>query len=84
MVLAVIMYALLVALAYGVIRGAAIARRRIKMALDQPLKILYDVVGAAGNPPRDQATSFALVSLIVMGLAAVAIPLIVAIVFFTS
>ena len=83
-VLAVVLYALLVMLAYGVIRGAGIARRRIKMALDQPLKILYDVVGAAGDPPRDQAIPFALISLIVMGLAAIAVPLVVAIVFFTS
>ena len=52
-------------------------------ALDQPLTILYDVVGAAGNPPR-QVVSFALISLIVMGLAAVAVPAVVAIVFFTS
>ena len=84
MVLAVVLYGLLIALAYGVIRGAAIGRRRIKMALDQPLKNLWDVVGAAGDPPKDQARMFALVSLIVMALAAVAIPVIAAVVFFAS
>jgi hypothetical protein len=83
-VIAIVLYALLVALAYGVIRGAAIGRRRIKMALDQPLKHLWDVVGAAGDPPKDQARMFALVSLIVMALAAVAVPLIAAILFFAS
>jgi hypothetical protein len=83
-VIAVILYGLLVALGYGVIRGAAIGRRRIKMALDQPLRNLWDVVGAAGDPPKDQARMFALVSLIVMTLAAVAVPVIVAIVFFAS
>lgn len=83
-VLAVVLYALLVALAYGVIRGAAVARRRIKMALDQPLQQLWDVVGAAGSPPRDQARMFALMSLIIMAVAAVAVPVIAAIVFFTG
>jgi hypothetical protein len=78
------LYGLLVALAYGVIRGAGIARRRIKMALDEPLRILWDVVGAAGTPPRDQAVAFALISLLVMLIAAVAVPVIAAVVFFTS
>ena len=83
-VLAIVLYSLLVALAYGVIRGAAIGRRRIKMALDQPLKHLWEVVGAAGNPPKDQARMFALMSLVVMALAAVAVPVIAAIVLFAS
>jgi len=82
--LAIVLYAFLIALAYGVIRGAAIARRRIKLALDNPLKNLWDVVGAAGNPPKDQARMFALMSLIIMALAAVAVPVIAAVVFFTS
>ena len=81
LVIAVVLYGLLVALAYGVIRGAAIGRRRIKMALDQPLRHLWDVVGAAGNPPEDQARMFALISLVVMALAAVAVPVIAAVVF---
>jgi hypothetical protein len=83
-VLAIVLYALLVALAYGVIRGAAIGRRRIKMALDQPLKQLWEVVGAAGDPPKDQARMFALMSLVIMALAAVAVPVIAAIVIFAS
>ncbi len=83
-ILAVVLYALLVVLAYGVIRGAAIGRQRIKMALDQPLKSLWEVVGAAGDPPKDQAKTFALMSLIIMAVAAVAVPMIAAIVFFTS
>jgi len=83
-ILAVVLYALLVAMAYGVIRGAAIGRRRIRMALDQPLEHLWDVVGAAGDPPKDQAKTFALMSLIIMAVAAVAVPVVAAIVFFTS
>jgi hypothetical protein len=83
-VIAIVLYAVLVALAYGVIRGAAIGRRRIKMALDQPLKHLWEVVGAAGDPPKDQARMFALLSLVVMALAAVAVPVVAAILFFAS
>jgi hypothetical protein len=84
LILAIVLHALLVALAYGVIRGAGIGRRRIKMALDQPLEILWDTVGAAGDPPKDQAKTFALMSLVIMAVAAVAVPVIAAIVFFTS
>ncbi len=78
-VLAVILYALLVAMGYGVIKGAAIARRRIKMTLDEPLKNLWNVVGAAGKPPKDQAAVFAMWSLVIMGLAAIVVPIVASI-----
>ena len=81
-VLAVLIYGLLVGFAYGIIKGAAIARRRIKMSLDKPLRNLWDVVGAAGNPPKDQSIQFAMIALIIMAITAVAIPIITAVVFF--
>ncbi|HUP74062.1 MAG TPA: hypothetical protein VM282_13565 [Acidimicrobiales bacterium] len=84
LILAVVLYGLLVAFAYGVIRGAGIGCRRIKMALDRPLENLWEVVGAAGDPPKDHAKTFAVMSLVIMAVAAVAVPVIAAIVFFTS
>jgi hypothetical protein len=82
--LAVIVYALLFALGYGVIKGAAIARRRIKMALDQPLHNLWTVVGAAGNPPKDQSATLAMWALIVMGITAVVVPVVASVIIIAS
>jgi hypothetical protein len=76
-VLGAVVAVVLLGLAWCVLRGAAIARRRIKLALDQPLRVLWDVVGAAGKPPRDNAMQFALYSLIVMALAAIVVPIII-------
>jgi hypothetical protein len=41
-----------------VIKGAAIARRRTRIALDQPLRALWETIGAAGSPPRDRSRQF--------------------------
>ena len=46
--------------AWSAIYGAPIARRRIRLALDQPLKALYETIGACGPPPQDQSTNFAI------------------------
>ena len=81
-ILAVALYLVLIGFGYGVIKGSAIARRRIKMSLDQPLHNLWDAVGAAGNPPKDKAIEFAMYSLIIMAVAAVGIPIIAAIMIF--
>jgi len=75
-ILAMVLYLVMIALAYGIIKGSAIARRRIKMSLDQPLRNLWDVVGAACNPPKDQAIQFAMVSLIIMAVTALGIPIV--------
>ncbi len=45
-----------------VLRGAAVARSRIRLTMDQPLKALWETIGAAGNPPKDQARAFALIA----------------------
>ena len=57
---AVVVVAVLAALAWVAIFAAAVARRRIGLSLDQPLAALWDTIGAAGNPPRDQSFNFAL------------------------
>jgi hypothetical protein len=54
------MLAVLAALGTGIVRSAGIAKRRIAMTIDPPLETLYDVVGKAGEPPRDNAWAFAL------------------------
>jgi hypothetical protein len=45
-----------------VVRGAAVARTRIRLSLDKPLAALWETIGAAGKPPKDQARVFALIA----------------------
>jgi hypothetical protein len=76
-----VLYVVLFALGWCLLRGAAVARTRIKLALDDPLRILWDAVGAAGNPPKDEAMSFALYAFVILGLSAVVVPVVVAVLF---
>ena len=48
-----------------VLRGAAMASRRIRLATRAPLDALWDAVGAAGKPPRDQSRKFAVIAIVV-------------------
>jgi hypothetical protein len=52
-----------------VLKAAAIARRRTRIALDQPLQALWETIGAAGHPPRDQSRQFATYAVVFLGLA---------------
>ena len=56
------------------------ARRRINLSLDQPLEALWDAIGAAGNPPRDQSYNFALYAIALLILASILVPIAVGLV----
>ena len=47
----VVAFLLLAAVSWLVLHGAAIARRRIRLSLDQPLGALWETVGWCGRPP---------------------------------
>ena len=71
---------LLAGLSWVAIYAASIARRRIRLTTQQPIKVLWDVIGAAGSPPRDQSYSFAVIAIVLLALAALAIPIVVVVV----
>lgn len=73
-VVGVVVVILLAALSWAAIYAAAVARRRIRLTTDQPVQALYDAIGAAGNPPRDQSYNFAVIAIVLMVLAVVVIP----------
>ena len=77
-VLLLVVAGVFVALAFGgfwcILRAAAIARRRVRIALDQPLRALWETIGAAGHPPRDQSRQFAVYAVVLLVLAWVVIP----------
>jgi len=49
-----------------IIRGAAVARRRIVLTTEKPFKALYETIGRCGNPPGDAAKQFALIAMIIL------------------
>ena len=65
------------ALSWVAIYAASIARRRIRLTTEQPVRALWDVIGAAGEPPRDKSFQFALIAIVLLVLAALGIPIIV-------
>jgi len=77
-VLLLVVAGVFVALALGgfwcILRAAAIARRRVRIALDQPLRALWETIGAAGHPPRDQSRQFAIIAVVLLVLAWVVVP----------
>jgi hypothetical protein len=68
---ACVMSVLIGAASWIIIRGAAVARHRIRLTLDQPLNALWETIGAAGKPPKDQARIFALIATLLPVLAVV-------------
>jgi len=66
-----------------VLRGAAMASRRIRLATRAPLYALWDAVGGAGQPPHDQSRKFAIVAIVVTTLTWFVVPAAIAAVFLT-
>jgi hypothetical protein len=55
---------MLIALAasWVILRGAALASRRIRLATRGPLQALWNSIGWCGNPPKDSTRTFVLIS----------------------
>ena len=54
---------LLGAASWTILRGAAVARRRIQLAMDRPLAALWETIGWCGKPPKDSSKPFAIVAI---------------------
>jgi hypothetical protein len=51
------------AISWFVLRGAALASRRIRLSVTYSLAELWRTIGSCGTPPRDQSRSFAVVAI---------------------
>lgn len=51
------------AISWLVLRGAALASRRIRLSVTHPLATLWRTIGSCGTPPRDQSRRFAVVAI---------------------
>jgi hypothetical protein len=70
-------FVLLSGLSWVALFAASIARRRIRLCTEQPMQVLWDVLGAAGDPPRDHSFKFSLVAIVLLALSVLAIPIVV-------
>ncbi|MDH3540519.1 MAG: hypothetical protein OEP52_11020 [Acidimicrobiia bacterium] len=57
-----------------ILRGAAVARRRIHLSLDGPIEALWQTIGRCGPPPQDPSRAFALIAVILALLPWIPIP----------
>ena len=74
-IVAALLVSLLTAAAsWIVVRGAATARHRIRLTTEQPVRALYETIGRCGNPPNDDTRVFIVVALVLGVVAAVALP----------
>lgn len=79
---------LCVAIALGacwvILQSAAVARRRIRIALDEPLHALYETIGDAGSPPHDPTRHFVFFSLVALAVGWIVVPVAVGVVLWPS
>ena len=66
---------LIAAAAWIILRGAAVARRRIRLTTDPPLQALWETIGRCGVPPRDQSRTIAFVAIVLTFIPWVLVPL---------
>ena len=66
---------LIAAAAWIILRGAAVARRRIRLTTGPPLEALWQTIGRCGEPPRDQSRVIAMIAIILTFIPWVLIPL---------
>ena len=72
-----VLAALLGGLTWVIVKGSAIAHRRIALTTKRPLRALWQTVGRCGDPPGDKSATFAFLALLLMAMLFVVIPLIV-------
>jgi hypothetical protein len=64
-------------ISWAALRGAAMAGRRIRLAVRDPLHAVWAAVGHCGRPPRDQSRKAALVAIVLTFAAWIIVPLVV-------
>jgi hypothetical protein len=70
--------------AWVILRGAAMASRRIRLSTKGPLEAVWAALGNCGRPPRDQSRQFALIGIVLTLGAWLILPLVVAVAYALS
>jgi hypothetical protein len=66
-----------------ILRGAALASRRIRLATRGPHQTLWNAIGWCGKPPKDQSRTFVIVSVVLTIGAWIIVPLLIGLSFAT-
>jgi len=70
---------IVVGISWVLVRGAAMASRRTRLAAEQPMSAVWRAVGSCGKPPEDQSRKIATVGIVLSVAAWIVIPVIVGI-----
>ncbi len=73
-VFSVVLLLVFASLAWAALNGAGVARRRIRLSTEQPVKALYETIGACGKPPGDDSYTFAVYAIILLVMAWILVP----------
>jgi hypothetical protein len=74
-VISIVLALVVFGVAWVLLRGAAVARRRIHITLDGPIDALWQTIGRCGKPPRDPATVFGLIALVLAVVPFLVVPI---------
>lgn len=74
-VFAAVFVLLFAGMAWAALYSAGVARRRIRLCTDQPMKALWETIGACGNPPKDGSYDFAVYAIILLVLTFAVVPI---------
>jgi len=66
-------------MSWVLLRGAAMANRRIRLAADQPMQAVWDAIGNCGTPPKNQSRKFAVVGIVLSVAAWIVLPIVIGI-----
>jgi hypothetical protein len=84
LLLSIVVAAVFLGAFWCILMAAAIARRRTRIALDRPLAALWETIGAAGQPPKDNSRSFAMSSGVLLVTAWLIVPVVLTVVITTT
>lgn len=62
-------------LSWMILRGAAVAHHRIRTTTEAPVRALWETIGRCGNPPEDDAQTFAVYAIILTVIGWLLIPI---------
>ncbi len=76
-----ILLLLFLALSSVLLRGAAVAHRRSRLIMQQPLAALWEAIGHAGTPPEDDSITFATIAIVLTAVVWFVLPALAVVLF---
>lgn len=73
-VFASVLLIVFMSLSWAATYAAGVARRRIRLSTEQPARALWETIGAAGTPPKDESYNFAVYAIILLVVAWLIVP----------